>query len=65
MTTSELSGSSPTAADGNTARTDGTQRALTEASLKTVIKSVWNEGGNPIMIMVGPFNKQKIIRIYW
>ena len=45
---------------GNTARTDGTQRAFTEASLKSVIKSVWNAGGDPSMIMVGPFNKQKL-----
>ena len=45
---------------GNTARTDGTQRAFTEASLKTVIKNVWNAGGDPSMIMVGPFNKQKL-----
>lgn len=45
---------------GNTARTDGTQAALTEANLKTVIKNVWNAGGNPSIIMVGPFNKQKI-----
>ena len=45
---------------GNTARTDGTPEALTEANLKTVIKNVWNAGGNPSVIMVGPFNKQKI-----
>jgi hypothetical protein len=45
---------------GNTARTNGTQRAFTEAQLKSVIKSVWNEGGNPQIIMVGPFNKQKL-----
>ena len=45
---------------GNTARTDGTQRAFTEASLKSVIKSVWNAGGDPSMIMCGPFNKQKL-----
>ena len=45
---------------GNTARTDGTQRAFTEDLLKSVIKSVWNAGGNPTMIMVGPFNKQKL-----
>lgn len=53
------SGASPTG-DGTDARTDGTQRALTEASLKSVIKNVWNAGGNPSIIMVGPFNKQKI-----
>ena len=41
-------------------RTDGTQRAFTEASLKSVIKSVWNAGGDPSMIMCGPFNKQKL-----
>ena len=45
---------------GNTARTNGTQRAFTEAQLKSVIKSVWNSGGNPQIIMVGPFNKQKL-----
>ena len=45
---------------GNTARTDGTQRAFTEAQLKDVIKSVWNAGGDPSMIMCGPVNKQKL-----
>ena len=45
---------------GNIARTDGTQRVFTEAQLKSVIKSVWNAGGDPSMIMVGPFNKQKL-----
>ena len=45
---------------GNTARTNGTQRAFTETQLKSVIKSVWNAGGNPQIIMVGPFNKQKL-----
>ena len=45
---------------GNAAHTNGTQRAFTESQLKTVIKSVWNAGGDPSMIMVGPFNKQKL-----
>ena len=53
-------GSPASGGAGNTARTDGTQRAFTEASLKSVIKSVWNAGGDPSMIMVGPFNKQKL-----
>lgn len=44
--------SEPTAA-----RTDGTQRAFTETLLKTVIQSVWSAGGNPKVLMVGPFNK--------
>ena len=45
---------------GNTARTNGTQRVFTETLLISVIKSVWNACGNPTMIMVGPFNKQKL-----
>ena len=46
-------GSTPTAA-----RTDGTQRAFTEALLKDVIAEVWTSGGTPKMLMVGSFNKQ-------
>ena len=45
---------------GNAAHTNGTQRAFTESQLKSAIKSVWNSGGNPTFIMVGPFNKQKL-----
>jgi len=39
------------------ARTDGTQRAFTEAMLKDVIQQVWTEGGTPKLLMVGPYNK--------
>jgi hypothetical protein len=53
-------GGSPSPVDGSDARTDGTQRALTEDQLKSVIKGTWNAGGSPSVIMVGPFNKQKI-----
>lgn len=53
------SGVAPTTS-GTTARTDGTQRAFTEDQLKTVIKSVWDNGGDPSMVMVGSFNKQKL-----
>jgi hypothetical protein len=42
---------------GVSARTDGTQRAFTEALLKNVIQQVWTAGGTPKMLMVGPFNK--------
>ena len=45
---------------GNTARTDGTQRDLTEALLKTVIKAAWDAGGDPDCLMVGSHNKQVI-----
>jgi hypothetical protein len=59
-TNDDLGASGSSGGAGNTARTDGTQRVFTEAALKSVIKSVWNAGGDPSMIMVGPFNKQKL-----
>ena len=52
------SGANATAATA--ARTDGTQRAMTEAMLKTVVQSMWNEGGKPKMVMVGPHVKTVI-----
>ncbi|MGE0116809.1 MAG: DUF5309 domain-containing protein [Dongiaceae bacterium] len=39
------------------AATDGTQRAYTEALLKSVIQSCWANGGDPATIIVGPKNK--------
>lgn len=51
-------GSDPTG-DGTDARSDGTQRVFTEASLKTVLQSCWTNGGKPDTIMVGAFNKQQ------
>lgn len=45
---------------GNTARTDGTQRAFTEDFFKTVIRLTFASGGDPDYAMVGPFNKQVI-----
>ena len=41
-------------------RTEGTQRAFTEAQLKDVVKQCWDSGGDPSMIMLGSFNKQKL-----
>ena len=52
-------GAAPTTSGVN-ARTDGTQRPFTEDQLKNVIKSVWDNGGDPSMIMLGSFNKQKL-----
>ena len=43
-----------------TLRTDGTQRAFTEAQLKDVVSKTWVNGGDPSMIMLGAFNKQKL-----
>ena len=52
-------GSGPAANDGTGLRTDGTQRGFTEALLKTVIGSIFdNSGEEPDLLMVGRFNKQ-------
>lgn len=48
----------PTAADGTITRVDGTQRAFTEAQLKSVVQKCWTSGGKPETIMLGAFNKQ-------
>jgi len=52
-------GGSDGASSGGTARTDGTQRALTEALLETVLQSVWDNSGDSenLMLCVGSFNK--------
>jgi len=52
-------GADPTG-DGTDARTDGTQRAFLEEDLKTVLSSIWDNGGEPDTIMVGSFNKQQM-----
>ena len=44
--------------NGTNVRTDGTQRAFTEALLKDVLAKVWNSGGSADIVMVGSFNKQ-------
>ena len=41
-----------------TAATNGTQRAYTEALLKTVLQSVWAKGGNPKMVITSGGQKQ-------
>ena len=55
-------GADPTVSSGvvNAARTDGTQRAFTETQLKSVVSDVWSAGGEPTMLLVGPFNKQAV-----
>jgi hypothetical protein len=52
-------GAAPTG-NGTDTRTDGTQRAFTEAQLKTVLQAVWTQGGKPNCIMTGAFNKQAL-----
>jgi hypothetical protein len=51
-------GVDPATADGTGTRTDGTQRAFTEAQLKSVLNGIWTNGGKPDTIMTGAFNKQ-------
>ena len=48
---------SPTG-NGTDTRTDGTQRAFTEALLKSALQLIWTSGGEPETILVGGFNKQ-------
>ncbi len=48
------------AADGTNSRVDSTTRALTEPLVKTVLQSIWTNGGKPDTIMVGGFNKQTV-----
>lgn len=54
------SAADPSAADGTGTRTDGTGTipVFTEARLKTVLSSIWTNGGKPGMIFTGAFNKQ-------
>ena len=40
------------------AATNGTQRAYTEALLKTVLQSIWSNGGNPKMVITNGTQKQ-------
>ena len=42
------------------AATDGTQRAITETLLKSVIKKCWDAGAEPSIVLAGSFNKQTI-----
>ena len=52
-------GASPTG-DGSDARTDGTQAAFTEAMLKSAMQAAYTAGGQPSILMVGPFNKTQV-----
>jgi hypothetical protein len=44
----------------NAAATDGTQRAITEAMLKSVIADCWDEGAEPSIVLCGSSQKQTI-----
>jgi hypothetical protein len=52
------SGASPNPVPAtNSAPTDGTQRAFTEALLRSAHQLAWTQGGNPSVLMTGPFNR--------
>lgn len=44
----------------NTAPVAGTARAFTESLLKTNLQNIWNQGGNPTLLMVGGALKQEV-----
>lgn len=58
VSTGATTGVDPTGSDGSGVRTNGTQRAFTEAQLKSVLQGCFVSGGNPDTIMTGSFNKQ-------
>ena len=60
ITSNVSRGTNGAGAGGGAAPTDGTQRALTEALLKTVLQSCFSNGGEPSMAICGPVNKQVI-----
>jgi len=46
---------------GTLAPTDATiQVTVTEANVKAIIRACWTAGGNPDVLMVGPYNKVKV-----
>lgn len=49
-----------TAGAPTTARTDGTQAAISEANLKLVMQACWTAGGTPDTVMCGATNKVNI-----
>lgn len=61
LTTNVSRGTNGAAAQTATAAmTDGTQRAFTEALLKTALQTAYTNGAEPSIIVVGPVNKVKL-----
>lgn len=46
--------------DGTDTFTEGTQRDFIEADFKTVLRDIFDEGGMPDILMVGPHNRQVV-----
>ena len=53
-------GASGSSGSSTTPATDGTQRVLTESLVKNVIQLAWTAGGDPDLLLSGPFNKTVI-----
>src|SRR5262245_2686232 len=51
-------GTSPSPVDGTDPRNDGTTRTFTETLLKSVLVLIYNEGGMPDVLMLGPAMRQ-------
>ena len=60
ISTNVDAGTGGSGAGGGAARTAGTQRAFTETLLRSTLKTTWDSGGNPNVIMLNGFNKQKL-----
>ena len=60
ISTNVDAGTGGSGSGGGAARTDGTQRAFTETLLRSTLKTTWDSGGNPNVIMLNGFNKQKL-----
>ena len=58
--TNEAHGAGGSTHSSTGAVTDGTQRVLTESLLKANMKLCFDQGGNPDLLLVGSFNKQKV-----
>jgi hypothetical protein len=53
-------GAGTAGSDGTTARVSGTDAAFTETMLKNAVKSAYEQGGNPSVLMVTPTQKQVV-----
>jgi hypothetical protein len=60
ITSNASRGASGANGSATVAATDGTQRALTESLVKSQIQAAWTAGGDPDLLMCGPFNKTVI-----
>tara|TARA_B110000908_G_C10212515_1_gene430996 strand:- start:55 stop:999 length:945 start_codon:yes stop_codon:yes gene_type:complete len=59
--TSKGTGGADSAGDGTNARTDGTQRAFSQALFDTVMQATWTSGGKPDTVMLSPYQLNKAL----